>query len=96
MTANYGQGLSYDLTSWTSIKMIQVTNTGATVLEVDWNTPTGAGAGSDTFAYVSAGRTLIVPVAYPDTAIFGAAGSVIIWCVDPALPGSANVTILGT
>lgn len=96
MTANYGQVISYDLTSWTSISEIRVTNTGATVLEVDWNSSTDAGPGTDTFAYVPAGRTLVIPSAYPDTAIYAFAGSVLVWCADLALPGSADIVILGT
>jgi hypothetical protein len=85
MTANYGQGLEYNLSTWTSIDLIQVTNTGTTLLEVDWN------ATGITYTYVPAGRTVIIPLAYPSASVF-----VLVWCIDPVLPGSANVTILGT
>ncbi len=92
-----GSPISYDLLSWTSITLIQIVNTGTGTLEVDWNTiatPYDAG-GSGTYTYIAPGVTAIIPSALPVATVLGNAGSVVIWGADN-LPGTFNVTILGT
>lgn len=98
LTANYGNAASFDLTSWTKITEIRVTNTGTAFIEVDWHTPvtvTGPGD-TDTYNYIPPGRTMIIPGARPVSTVFGHAGSVNVWGIDATLPSTADITILGT
>lgn len=96
--ASFVNGAHFDCSTWTSIDLVRVKNTGTTFIEVDWHMPvaTGGPGDVDTSNYLPPGRTMIIPGARPITTVFGQPGSVIVWGINATTGGSADILILGT
>lgn len=98
--ANYASAIQWDLSYWTSITAIKVTNTGTTTIEVDWESVWSDGTSSGTTkvtVYCPPGRTIIAPNAEPVDDINGAGtGTINIWGVHLTEEGLCDVVILGT
>lgn len=102
--ANYASAVYWDLSSWTTITEIQVTNTGVTYLEVDTRGYYSDGSiivtsGQATFNFVPPGRTAVIPLAKVTNDVEGdgsVPGTIAIWCPHATDDGEATIIILGT